>query len=52
MHTKILGRLSVVLYKQGDQIGRIFAHWMIVNLGHLLKITKVAKFLGYFTYTQ
>jgi hypothetical protein len=26
--------------KQGDQIGRIFAYWAIVYLGHFLKNTK------------
>jgi hypothetical protein len=28
---------------QGDQIGRIFAHWAIVFFGQLLKITEVAQ---------
>jgi hypothetical protein len=29
---------------QGDQIGRIFAHWVIVYFGQLLKVTKVDPF--------
>jgi hypothetical protein len=29
--------------KQGDQTGRIFAHWVIVTLSGFLKITEVAE---------
>jgi hypothetical protein len=32
--------------RQGDQIGRIFAHCMIVYLGSFLKITGVAQIFG------
>jgi hypothetical protein len=32
---------------QGDQIGRIFAHWVALCFDHFL-ITEVATFLGYF----
>jgi hypothetical protein len=31
---------------QGDQIGRIFAHWAFVYFGQFLNITKVAQSFG------
>jgi hypothetical protein len=32
---------------QGDQIGRFFAVWAIVNLGYLKNPTKAAQLEGY-----
>jgi hypothetical protein len=36
--------------EKGDQIGRIFVQWTIVNFGqvHILKNTQVARIFGYF----
>jgi hypothetical protein len=36
------------VWTQGDQIGRIFAHWMAVYFKQFFLITEVATFLGYF----
>jgi hypothetical protein len=35
-------------WHQGDQIGRIFAHWAIVNLKHLFENFKIILILGHF----
>jgi hypothetical protein len=32
--------------EQGDQIGRIFAHWVIVHFGQFFEITEVAQIFG------
>jgi hypothetical protein len=37
-----------VCFQQGDQIGRIFAYWEIVYVGHFLKIKEITHILGYF----
>jgi hypothetical protein len=38
--------------RQGDQIGRIFAYWMVVYFGPLLKITKCSqRNVGFFLST-
>jgi hypothetical protein len=31
---------------QGDQIGRIFAYWVIIFFGRFLKISEVAQIYG------
>jgi hypothetical protein len=35
-------------FRQGDQIGRIFAQWMIFAIGSYIKISEAAHFFGYF----
>jgi hypothetical protein len=34
--------------EQGDQIGRIFAHWVTIYSGYIVYITEVAHILNYF----
>jgi hypothetical protein len=34
--------------RQGDQIRRIFAQWVILFFGQFFKFTKAARILGYF----
>jgi hypothetical protein len=34
--------------EQGDQIGRNFAHWVVVYFGQFLKISKIAHLFGLF----
>jgi hypothetical protein len=36
----------LVVCSQGDQIGRIFAHWAIAFFGQFLKITQAAHMFG------
>jgi hypothetical protein len=33
------GSWTSLTSNQGDQIGRIFAHWAVVYFGHFLKLT-------------
>jgi hypothetical protein len=41
--------VSKIAQNQGDQIGRIFADWVIVFLGHFFfKLEMYPQFLGYF----
>jgi hypothetical protein len=41
---------AVDAYRQGDQIGRIFAYWVIVFFRQLLKITEVVKIFGFISF--
>jgi hypothetical protein len=38
--------------QQGDQIGRIFAHWVTVFYGHFLKTTEEAQIFGELVSTE
>jgi hypothetical protein len=52
----LIGRLQTVHtnyglegWRQGDKIGRIFAYWVIVYFGSVLKITKSPHFWATFS---
>jgi hypothetical protein len=41
-----LNRLAADTFKQGDQIGRIFDHWVTHYYGHFWKIKDVVQIFG------